>query len=121
MRSVIVLRAGRLSGALRAAPVTAATSRARPKILRQSPRFAVGLNVSSQSSRSGSTPSTSSPLIASASASSRAARGGLTKVRSQFSDSLMVRASVELLQEPQVVLEEQPEIVHAIAQHGEPV
>src|SRR5512134_128584 len=115
----MVTRGFLISAWLRGAPVIAATSRAMPVMLRQSPRLGVGLVVMIQSSRSGSTCSTSMPPIASASASARAASGGLTKLRSQLSGNFM--RSVELLQEAQVVLEEQPQVAHAITQHCEPV
>src|ERR1700689_602123 len=49
--------------------------------------------------------------------SSRASHGTSTHSLSQAQDSFMTSKSLELAQEAQVVLEEQPQIIDAVAQH----
>src|SRR5690349_3954271 len=45
--------------------------------------------------------------------------GGLQKARSQLSGMFMPARSFELLEEAQVAVEEQPQVLDAIAQHGQ--
>src|SRR5512139_1097616 len=65
--------------------------------------------------------STSSPAMVRAWASWGVSSAGLTRLRNQASENCMMCATglVELLEEAEIVLEEQPQVVDAIAQHGE--
>src|SRR5689334_17934055 len=62
--------------------------------------------------------STSSPPMVSLSAISCVDSGGLQNSRSQDSGNCI---SAELLEETDVAVEEQAQVVHAVAQHGQPV
>src|SRR3954469_509347 len=66
--------------------------------------------------------STSSPPMVSVSAISCVVSGGLQNARSQDSGNCIgSRESAELLQEPDVAIEEQAQVVDAVAQHGQAV
>ena len=67
----------------------------------------------------GATSSTSRPAIVSVSHSAALSSGGSHSVRSQCSENFI--ALGELAQEAQVVLEEQAQVVDAVAQHRQPV
>src|SRR5688572_10613079 len=64
--------------------------------------------------------STSSPDVV-RSAATLAASPSSTQSRSQSRFTRMVRTSSELLEEAQVVLEERPQVVDAVAKHREPL
>ena len=65
--------------------------------------------------------STSRPAIVSLSHSVAVSIGGSTSVRSQCSENFIASPHANCAQEAQVVLEEQPQVVDAVAQHREPV
>src|SRR5438445_1795581 len=67
-----------------------------------------------------SVPSTSRPAKVSFRASSSPGRSVAHSSRSQFSDTFMAALS-QLLQEPDVVVEEQAQVVDPVAQHRQPV
>src|SRR3990172_6913305 len=70
----------------------------------------------------GVTVSTSTPDIVSRCASSSVVNAGSTIVRSQLSGNCMGSgASGELAQEPQVAVEEQPEVVDPVPEHRQPL
>src|SRR2546422_4668819 len=67
-----------------------------------------------------SVPSTSKPAKVSFRASSSPGRSVAHSSRSQFSETFMAALS-QLLQEPDVVVEEQAQVVDPVAQHRQPV
>src|SRR5262245_35203871 len=89
-------------------------------MLSASPRFGVTLMSSTASSAPiASMASTSRPAIASRWPSSCEFQGTCTHSPSQERNTFMSSKSLKLAQEAQVVLVEQPQIVHAVAQHRE--
>src|SRR5687767_9299077 len=87
----------------------------------QSTRLVVMSRSSTASAPRISTPSTASPAAVKSSPSLRTSAGASTKSRSQETTIFTAGASRELLEEPQVVLVEEPDVVDAVADHGHAV